>query len=288
MKDHISATTAITIIKTPNLNQIQTVSDWLVNLQINNPNLEIALNYLIQHQIIPHQRGGLVAIAYNPSAANSLDIENIQGIVMAKPGNTNLLIESCNYSTAKSLLTIAAAQGCPQKVCTSGRVKNWIRPMLLQQYLSAREYDQLVMVCNQTPPGAEGRWAIPQDKPALQAYAEAYLKERGSGSLNHDWDNLIEKRAIAVLEHENQIVSVVRYITTKRDALVIAPFTFAKFRRHGFARKLLAFLIEELLHIYPRVRLWVDENNIEAIKLYQSLDFHIIGKCYSGYWKEVI
>lgn len=90
------------------------------------------------------------------------------------------------------------------------------------------------------------------------------------------------------MEYENQIVSVVRYITTKRDALVIAPFTFAKFRRHGFARKLLVFLIEELLHIYPRVRLWVDEDNIEAIRLYQSLDFHIIGKCYSGYWKEVI
>ncbi len=127
--------------------------------------------------------------------------------------------------------------------------------------------------------------AIPEDKPVLQAYAAAYLAERGSGSLNRPWDDWIQKRSIAVLEHENQIVSVVRYITTRRDALIIAPFTFPEFRRQGFARKLLAFLVGELLQVYPRVRLWVDEDNIGAIALYKSLDFHIIGKCYSGYWK---
>jgi GNAT superfamily N-acetyltransferase len=293
MDRNTSTTTELKIIQTPSLEQIQNAIAWLENSQVENPNLELALNYLLEHRIIPHERGGLVAIAHTPSPTNSLDVNNIQGIVMAKPGNTNLLIESRNYDIAKSLLTIATARGCPQKVSTSLQVKNWIRPLLLQQYsceclpdtLRDREYDQYVMACKQTPLVAEGRWAIPQDKEALQAYAEAYLAERGTGSLNHPWDDWIQKRSIAVLEHENQIVSVVRYITTRRDALIIAPFTFAQFRRQGFARKLLAFLVGELLQVYPSARLWVDEDNIGAIALYQSLGFQIMGQSYSGYWK---
>jgi GNAT superfamily N-acetyltransferase len=286
MDNNTSATTELKIIQTPSLEQIQTVTEWLENSQVENPNLELDLNHLLEYGIIPHERGALVAIAYTP--ANSLDVNNIQGVVMVKAGNTNLLIESCNYDTAESLLNIATARGCPQKVSTSFQVKNWIRPLLLQEYSCKREYDQYVMVCSQTPLVAEGRWAIPQDKEALQAYAEAYLAERGTGSLNHPWDDWIQKRSIAVLEHDLQIVSVVRYITTRRDALIIAPFTFGQFRRQGFARKLLAFLVGELLQVYPRVRLWVNKDNIGAIGLYKSLGFQIIGKSYAGYWKEMI
>jgi GNAT superfamily N-acetyltransferase len=271
--NNTSATTELKIIQTPSLEQIQTVTEWLENSQVENPNLELALNYLLEYGIIPHERGGLLAIAHTP--ANSLDFKNIQGVVMVKSGNTNLLIESCNSGTAESLFVIATARGCPQKVSTSFQVKNWIRPLLLQQYSCKREYDQYVMVCSQTP-----------------LVAEAYLAERGTGSLNHPWDDWIQKRVlakpaagIAVLEYENQIVSVVRYITTRRDALIIAPFTFGQFRRQGFARKLLAFLVGELLQAYPRVRLWVDEDNIGAIALYKSLGFQITSKCYSGYWK---
>jgi GNAT superfamily N-acetyltransferase len=285
MDNNTHATTELKIIQTPSLEQIQTVTTWLENSQVENPNLELELNDLLEHRIIPHKRGGFVAIAHTSSLTNFLDFNNIQGVVMMKPGNTNLLIESCNYDTAKSLLTIATTRGCPQKVSTSFQVKNWIRPLLLQQYSWEREYEQYVMVCSQTPFGGEGQWAIPQDKKALQAYAEAYLAERGTGSLNHPWDDWIQKRSTAVLEYENQIVSVVRYITTGRDALVIAPFTFPEFRRQGFARKILAFLVGELLQVYSRVRLWVDEDNIGAIGLYKSLGFQVIDKCYSGYWK---
>jgi hypothetical protein len=79
--------------------------------------------------------------------------------------------------------------------------------------------EQFIMVCNQNPPGGAGRWAIPEDKPALQTYATAYLAERGSGSLNHPWDDWMQKQTIAVLKYEHQNASVVRYTTTRRDTL---------------------------------------------------------------------
>jgi GNAT superfamily N-acetyltransferase len=286
MDNQTSSTDESIIIQTSSREQIQIASIWLEIQQIENPNLELALNSILKNQIIPQEKGGLLTIAFSPSSTNSLNIDNIQGIVIAKPGNTSVLIEADNYNTAKSLLAEATVRGCPQQVCTSSQTKNWIHPLLLQQYSLERESEQLVMICSQNPPDGMGRWAIPQDKPVLQIYAAAYLAERGSGSLNHPWDDWIQKQTIAVLEFENQIVSVVRYTTTRRDAFVIAPFTFSQFRRRGFACKLLAFLIGELLKVYPRVRLWVNKDNLEAIGLYQSLGFQVIGTCYSSYFKE--
>jgi hypothetical protein len=189
MDNNTSVTTEFAIIQTPSLTLIQSANAWLENLQVDNPNLELALNSVLENQIIPHERRGLVAVACTPSPTNSLDVSNIQGVVMAKPGNTSVLIEACNYNTAASLLALATARGCPQQVCTSSQTKNWIRPLLLQQYSLERESEQLVMVCSQIPPIGAGRWAIPEDKPVLQAYAAAYLAERGSGSLNRPWDD---------------------------------------------------------------------------------------------------
>jgi hypothetical protein len=103
MDNNTSTTSELKIIQTPSLEQIQTVVVWLENQQIENPNLELALNYLLQHKIIPHERGGLVAIAYTPSPNNSLDVNNIQGIMMAKPDNTSVLIEACNENIAQIL-----------------------------------------------------------------------------------------------------------------------------------------------------------------------------------------
>lgn len=202
---------------------------------------------------------------------------------MIKPGN-NLLIESSDYSATESLLAIAIRESCPHRVFTSALVKSWIRPLLLEHYSLQREYDQFVMICTQPSTGGEGRWALPQDFEALQAYAIAYSTERGSGSLNYDWDSLIKQRVIAVLENRGQIASIVRYSTTKRDAFIIAPFTFSKFRRQGFAQKLLAFLIGELLKEYSAVKVWVDEDNFPACALYHSLGFQQVGHCYTGYF----
>lgn len=121
------ATTELKIIQTPSLEQIQTVTEWLENSQVENPNLQLALNSLLEYGIIPHKRGGLVAIAH--TSADSLDVNNIQGVVMGKPGNPNLLIESYNYNTAKSLLAIALYKSLDFQIickCYSGYWKEII------------------------------------------------------------------------------------------------------------------------------------------------------------------
>ncbi|BDA73411.1 hypothetical protein CAL7716_075770 [Calothrix sp. PCC 7716] len=64
MNNNKSTTTELKIIQTPSLKQIQTVTEWLENSQVENPNLELALNYLLEYGIIPHERGGLIAIAH--------------------------------------------------------------------------------------------------------------------------------------------------------------------------------------------------------------------------------
>ncbi|NEP17573.1 MAG: GNAT family N-acetyltransferase, partial [Leptolyngbya sp. SIO4C1] len=72
--------------------------------------------------------------------------------------------------------------------------------------------------------------------------------------------------------------------STAYQGIVAGAFTFAPFRRKGFGKRLLAFLIGELLTAYPAVKLWVDDDNIGAISLYRSLGFRQIGTCYTGYF----
>lgn len=181
-------------------------------------------------------------------------------------------------------MALACARGCPQRLCTSGQTKAWIRPLLLQRYSIQREFDQQVLVCTESPKAGAGRWAVPQDKPALQDYAAAYLAERGSGSLDYPWDEWIQHRRIAVLEQDGQIVTVVRQGRTSHCAIVVAPFTFPQFRRQGFARRLLAFFTHEMLQEFPAVKLWVDQDNVSAIALYHSLNYRWVGECYTGYF----
>ncbi len=124
------------------------------------------------------------------------------------------------------------------------------RPSLIQRGRTQRA--QQVLLCTHAPTDVAGRCAQPRDKAALQAYAAAYLAERGSGSLDYPWDQCIQQRRVAVLEHEGQIVAVVRRGETVRCAIVVAPFTFPQFRRQGFARRLLAFLCRKCCRSFLR------------------------------------
>lgn len=276
------------IIVFPSPQQIQAAINWLQKYNCINPDLEYALNLVMQGKIVPDKTGELVAISYKPSINQKVTPDNIQGAMMINSQNTQTSFESSNQITTKTLFSLLQKCGLPTKIITSSRVKQWIRPLMLEHYQIQREYEQLVMTCTQSlsdiKDNNKGRWATLQDKPALIAYEQAYINERGNGNLNRDWDSLIKKRQIAVLEHSGKIASIVRYNPTKNYALVVAPFTFPEFRRQGLAKQLLGFLVEELLQEYTALKLWVDEDNISAIALYRSLNFQQIGCCYTGYF----
>ena len=274
------------IIIFPSHQQIQTAINWLQKYHPVNPDLEYALNLVIQGKIVPDKTGELVAISYKPSINQKVTPDNIQGAMMINSQNTQTSFESCNQITTQSLFSLVQKCGLPRKIITSSQVKQWIRPLMLEHYQIEKEYDQLVMVCTQSPLNGKGRWATLQDKPTLIAYEQAYITERGNGNLNRDWNSLIKKRQIAVLEHSGKIASVIRYNPTANYALVVAPFTFPEFRKQGLARQLLAFLATELLQEYTALKLWVDEDNIPAIALYRSLNFRQIGCCYTGYFSK--
>ena len=272
------------IIAFPSYQQIQAAAYWLQKYRYSNPDLEYALNLVIQGKINPQETGELIAISYNPSITQKVTPDNIQGAMMINSRNTQTSFESCNRLTTQSLFSLVKKCGFPKRIITSMEVKQWIRPLFLEHLQLKREYDQLVMNCTQSLLDGKGRWASLQDKPVLIAYEQAYIKERGDGNPNRDWESLIKKRQVAVLEYSGQIVSVVRYNPVNNYALVAAPFTFPEFRRQGFARELLAFLTQELLQEYTALKLWVDEDNIAAIALYNSLGFKQLGCCYTGYF----
>lgn len=272
------------IITFPSHQQIQAAIDWLQKYCHSNLDLEYALNLVIQGVIIPDRTGELIAISYNPSITHKVTPDNIQGVMMVNSRNTQVSLD-CNRITTQSLFPLIQKCGFPNKIITSIQAKQWIRPLFLEHLQLEREYNQLVMTCTQSLLNGEGRWASIKDEPALKAYEQAYITERGSGNINRDWSNLIQKRQIAVLEYSGEIVSVIRYTPVGNYALVIAPFTFPNFRRQGFAKKLLAFLTEELLQEYTALKLWVDEENTGAIALYNSVNFQQIGCCYTGYFK---
>ncbi len=271
------------IIAFPSYQQIQAAAYWL-QYRHSNLDLEYALNLVLQGKINPCETGELIAISYNPSITQRVTPDNIQGAMMVNSLNTQTSLD-CNRITTQSLFSLIQKCGFPNKITTSMQVKQWIRPLFLEHLQLEREYDQLVMTCTRSLLNGKGRWASLQDKPMLMAYEKAYIEERGSGNLNRDWNSLIQKRQVAVLEYSGQIVSVVKYNPVNNYALVAAPFTFSKFRRQGFARQLLAFLIKELLQEYTAVKLWVDEENIAAIALYRCLNFEQVGYCYTGYFK---
>jgi len=279
------SSSAIALLQSPDLQQIQIAAQWLANQPFPNPDLEVALNLVLQGQIVPQKTGEFIAIAYNPSNGEFLT-DAILGIVMARPGNTTVSLESGDRTTAKALLAQITSRGCPHRIATSGQTKNWVRPLLLEHYHLDREHNPLVMICTQAPGGGVGRWALPQDKLALQAYAEAYRAERGSGSVTQNWDELIRQKRVAVLEQDGEIISVVKRSSTFEHGIVVGTFTFPAFRQQGFARRLLAFFVTELLKEHTAVKLWVDDDNLGAIALYHSVGFQVIGSCYTGHFKN--
>ena len=270
---------ALKIVESPPPELLEAAAQWLAENSHENLELERGLDYLIKNNIAFDQVGGKLVIATSHS--------KICGVLMLEPNQSNASLETSDRTTAQMLFAILQSRGVPKRVFTSSQVKNWIHSLLLKNYRLRREYDQLVMTCTQAPSGGEGRWAKLEDKEWLQAYEAVYIAERGSGSLNRNWDVLIATKQIAVLEKNGEIISVVkRGRDTAKYAGLFAPLTFPKYRRQGFGYKLLAFFIGELLQERPAVHLWLDDDNSAALALYHSLGFQQIGRCYTGYFSE--
>ena len=277
MHNQISAKSVPEIIEFPTPELLQAAAQWLAENSHENLELERGLDYLISNNMPFERVGGKLVIATSHA--------EICGVLMVEPNQANVSLEASDRITAQMLFAIFQSIGIPKRVFTSIQVKKWIHSLLLQNYQLRREYDQIVMICTQAPRGGEGRWAKPEDKEWLQAYEAAYIAERGSGTLNRDWDLLIAMKQIAVLENNGEIVSVVkRGRHTAKYAGLFAPLTFKKYRRQGFGYRLLAFFIGELLQERPAVHLWLDDDNSPALALYHSLGFQQIGRCYTGYF----
>lgn len=280
----VPATHSIALETAPTLEQLRSAADWLAHQPHPTPELELLLNLLLQGRLVAQETGDYVAIADRGSDPDRSTPNQIQGVVVARSGNHNVSLASRDRPTTDALLKAIQPRGCFHRIATSHQVKDWLLPMLQPQYQLQRDHHPLVMICTQPPLGGAGRWAVPQDKPALQAYAEAYQAERGSGNVHPHWDDLIQDQQVAVLEQSGHIVAVVKWGATLHHALVLGLFTFPQFRRQGFAHRLLAFLVAEQLKDYPAVKLWVDEDNTAAIALYQRLGFQAIGSCYTAYF----
>jgi ribosomal protein S18 acetylase RimI-like enzyme len=212
----------------------------------------------------------------------------LAGVSVSAPGAQWYLeaegVEAAGELVAGVAVGVGRVVGWPVKLRTSGALKAPVQPLLGGVGLAPwREHDQLVMVCREAPPGGAGRWATAADLPALERYQTLYNAERRT-NLAPDWDRLLRRPAIAVLDHDGQIVAAVkRTADTRRYATVANVWTDPAHRGRGFAARLSAFLLGEVLAERPAVHLIVDDDNRAAIGLYRSLGFRTTGRCWTGY-----
>jgi len=189
-------------------------------------------------------------------------------------------------ATAELVAAVASrpSRRWPAKATVSGTLKPWLQPLLAEHGVGpVREHDLLAMVCRRPAAGADGRWATPADRPALERYQTLYNEERRT-TIAPDWDSLLARQTVAVLEAEGRLVAVVKRTTdTARYATIGGTWTDPAFRGRGLARRLTAFLIGSLLAERPAVHLIVDDDNAAAIALYRSLGFGEVGSCWMGY-----
>jgi len=273
------------LITAPTLNQIHATTEWLCQEEHPNPDLEYVLNLILLGRL-PQDQGELLAIAHTTATPKTLKPDDICGALMASPDNQRVSLAGRDSITTETLLSLVQARGCPQRIATSLPSRDWVRSHLLRDYQLQREHISLTMVCTQVPAEGQGRWATPEDKPALQAYLEANQAERGIRIVPHDWDALIQQKRVAVLEHGGQVVSVMKRGSTLHHGMIVGAFTFAPYRRQGFGRQLLSFVLRELFQEFSAVKLWVDDDNWGAIALYKSLGFQPIGSHYTGYFSD--
>jgi ribosomal protein S18 acetylase RimI-like enzyme len=251
--------------------------------------VEEALTWLgeVAHENLGTEIGLRAAVTGQISFARRPD-GHLAGVSVSSPGGQWFLEADGPTATADLVADVAAAARAagswPSKVTTSGAVKSWLRPLLAERDMApVRQHDQLAMVCSKLPAAAEGRWATLADRLALERYQTLYNQERGT-TITPDWESLLRRPAVAVLERDGRILAVVkRTADTACYGTIGGTWTDPAFRGHGLAKRLTAFLVGELLVDRSMVHLIVDDDNAPAIALYRSFDFDEVGSCYMGY-----
>ena len=112
------------IIVFPSPQQIQAAINWLQKYNCINPDLEYALNLVMQGKIVPDKTGELVAICYKPSINQKVTPDNIQGAMMINSQNTQTSFESCDKITTQSLFSLLQKCGLPKKITIKMKFTN--------------------------------------------------------------------------------------------------------------------------------------------------------------------
>jgi ribosomal protein S18 acetylase RimI-like enzyme len=171
----------------------------------------------------------------------------------------------------------------PRRIVSSSFGRDLLRSFVGHHACLVQEYDQWIMVCMCHFPQASGRLAIASDIPRLIEYQHLYNQER-SVKESSNWDLLIQQAKIMVYEIEGQIVSIVRLgIETHRLVSIGGTYTFPAYRRQGYAERVLAFAINQIIESGRIAHLIVDMDNSSAIELYRKMGFECVGSSYVGY-----
>jgi len=247
--------------------------DWLVERAHENLGTEVVLR-------------SVVAGADQWRVATVGSAGGVAGVSVWAPGGQWFLEADSELAATQLAELVWQASGRrPAKLTTSGNVKVWLRPWLTGPCGGriTREHDLMAMACEAPTTAGEGRWATPADRESLELYQAAYNEERGT-SAAPDWDAVLGRRTVAVLEHGGRIVAVVkRTADTARFATIGGTWTNPEYRRRGLGARVTAFITGALLMERPAVHLIVDDDNTAAIALYRSLGFHEMGRCHMAY-----
>jgi len=203
------------------------------------------------------------------------------GVAVVLAGGVCFWLPEASSSAGLLCSTIVKLQ--PHRIITTSFGRDILRSMMGHQMSILREYDQSVMVCSHRLPQASGRFAMTSDIPRLIEYQHLYNQER-SVDERSDWNVLIQQAKVVVHEVDGQIVSIVRFgIETHRLVSIGGTYTFSEYRRQGYAERVLAFAINQIVESGRIAHLIVDIDNFPAIKLYHQMGFEDIGSSYVGY-----